>query len=111
MILNCIFGSGYLSSFSCTISSTLLIVYRIYNFLSNQDNHSKKRFIHIVDTLVQSAAAYSLALLVAAIATVILATSRENPTLSLVAVLNYECDAIVYFVSVCTFGVQMLGKV
>jgi len=111
MILNDLIASGYFSSFSSTISSTLLIVYRIYNSLSNQDNRSKKRFVHIVDVIVQSAALYSLALMVAAIAAVVLVTSGDKPTLSLFAVLNYECSAILFFVSVRTFDIQMLGKV
>ena len=67
--------------------------------------------MHAVDVLVQSAAAYSLALMVGAIATVVLATSGDNPTLSLFAVLNYGATAILYFVSVRIFGIQILGKV
>ena len=111
MILDDLLASGYFSSFACTISSTLLIVYQIYNSLLNRDNHSKKRFIHIVDVLVQSAAVYSLTLLVAAIVLVVLATSRDNATLSVVAVQDYEGGAILIFVSVRTFGVQILDKV
>jgi len=103
MILNNLIVSGYFLSFTCTISSTLLIVHRIYNSLSKQDTHSKKRFLHIVDVLVQSAAVYSLALLVSAIAGVVLITSGGKPTLSLFAVLNYECSAILFFVSVRIF--------
>ena len=113
MILNDLLACGYFSSFSCTISSTLLIVYQIYNSLSNRDIHSKKRFMHIVDVLVQSAAAYSLTLLVAAIVTV-LATSTDNPSpsvaVSIYAVLSYEGTTILTFVSVCTFGVQILDN-
>ena len=48
--------------------------------------------------------------LVAAIAAVILVTSRGIITLSLFAVLDYEGTVILDFVSVCTFGVQILGK-
>ncbi len=102
MILNELIASGYFSSFASTISSTLLIVYRIYNSLSNQDNHSKKRYLHIVDVLVQSAAVYSLALMVAAIAAVVLVTSRDVVTLPMFGVLNYESSAILFFVSVRT---------
>ena len=108
--MNDLYASGLFSSFSSTVSSTLLIVYRIYNSLSNGDNHSKKRFMHIVDALVQSAAAYSLALMVAAIAVVVLVTSRDAPTLSMFAVLNYESVSILFFVSVRIFAVQILGK-
>ena len=86
-------------------------MYQIHNCLSNLDNHSKKRFIHVVDVFVQSAAAYALALMVAAIVLVIFVTSRDASTLSLFAVMNYESIAILFFVSVCTFGVQILGKV
>jgi hypothetical protein len=83
-----------------------LIAYRIYNSVSNQDNHSKKRrFMHILDVLVQSAAVYALALMVSAIGGVVLVTSRDDPTLSLFAVLNYEGTAILIFVTVCPFGV------
>ena len=88
----------------------LLIVYRIYNSASNRDNHSKKRFMHVVDVLFQSAAAYSLALMVAAIGLLVLFTSRDNLTVSLFALQNYEGTAILIFVSVRTFGVQILGK-
>ena len=111
MILNNLLASGYFSSFSCTISSTLLIVYRIYNSVSNRDNHSKKRFMQIVDVLVQSAAAYSLALMVAAISLVVLVTSRDNNTVPLFVLQSYGACAIFYFVLVRTFGVQILGKV
>ena len=69
--------------------------------------------MHIVDVLVQSAAAYALALLVAAIVTV-LATSTDNPSpsvaVSIYAVLSYEGTTILTFVSVRTFGVQILGN-
>ena len=112
MILDDLVACGYFSSFTCTISSTLLIVYRIYNSLSNGDNHSKKRFIRIVDVLVQSAAAYALALMVVAIGGVVLITSRGSrsyPTVPLYAVLNYEGVAILYFVSVCTFWCTNTG--
>ena len=111
IILDDLLALCYFSSFACTISSTLLIVYRIYNSLSNRDSHSKKRFIHIVDVLVQSATVYSLALLVVAIVNVVLATSREIATVSMFAVLSYEGNAILIFVTVCTFGVQILAKV
>jgi hypothetical protein len=67
--------------------------------------------MHIVDVLVQSAAVYSLALMVAAIAAVVLVTSGDKPTLSMFAVLNYECSALLFFLSVCTSGVQIMGKV
>ena len=109
--MNELLASGYFLSLSCTISSTLLIVYRIYNSVSTRDSHSKKRFMHIVDVLVQSATAYSFMLLVAAIANVLLVASRENYTVSMYAVLSYGAGAIPPFVSVCTFGVQILGKV
>ena len=67
--------------------------------------------MHIVDALVQSAAAYSLALLVAAIAGIVLVTFRDIATVSLYAVLSYGGSAILYFVTVRTFGIQILGKV
>ena len=111
MIMNDLLASGYFSSFACTISSTLLIVYRIYNSVSNRDNHSKKRFMHIVDVVVQSAAAYSLILLVTAIANVVLVTSGDQSPLPMLAVLTYVGTAILTFVSVRTFAVQILGKV
>ena len=104
MILNGLLASGLFLSFSCTISSTLLIVHRIHNSLSNEDNHYKKRFMHIVHVLVQSAAMYSLASMVAAIAGVVLVTSRDNTTLSMFAVQTYEGTAILFFFSVRTFG-------
>ena len=86
-------------------------MYRIYNSLSNwPDNHSKKIFIHYVDALVQSAAAYALAIIVVAIAGVVQATPGGNGTLSMLALLSYEGNALLYFVSVRTFGVQILGK-
>ena len=103
-------ASGYFSSFACTISSTLLIVYRICNYVSNRNIHCKKRYVHIVDVLVQSAAAYAFALIVAAIANVVVA-SRDNPTLSMFAVIDYGIGAMLPFVSVRTFGVQILSKV
>ena len=109
--MNSLLTSGYFLSLSCTISSTLLIVYRIYNSFSHQSNHSKKRFLHIVDVLVQSAAVYSLALLVSAIAAVVLITSENYATLPMFAALDYEGLALLFFISVCTFGVQILGNI
>ena len=96
MILNNLIVSGYFSSFACTITSTLLIVYQIYNSLSKQETHSKRRFLHTVDVLVQSAAVYSLSLLASAIAGVVLINSGDKPTLSMFAVLNYECSAVLF---------------
>ena len=67
--------------------------------------------MHIVDVLVQSAAVYSLAFMVAAILAVVMVTTGDTYSVSLFAVLNYEGVAILSFVSVCAFGVQILGKV
>ena len=103
MILNDLLASGYFSSFCCTISSTLLIVYRIYNSLSNRDSHSKKRFMHIVDVLVQSAAAYSLVLLLAAIMGVILITFKDISTVPMFAVVTYGTGVLLPFISVRTY--------
>ena len=111
-ILNVLLISGYFSTFASTISSTLLIVYRIHNSISNQ-NHTqyKKRFKHVVDVLVQSAAVYSLALLVSTIAGLVLITSGHDISLSLFAVLNYESSAILFFVSVRFYAkYYYLGK-
>ena len=65
-----------------------------------------------MDILVQSAAVYSLALLVSAIAMVVLITSG-NFTLSMCAVMDYEGGpgALLFFISVCTFGVKILGNI
>ena len=104
-------ASGYFATFFSTTSSTLLIVYRIYHSISQQDNYSKKRFLHVVDVLVQSAAMYALALLVVAIVDIVFIASGERTTLPMFAVTSYECGAIVYFVSVRTLNVKMLGKV
>ena len=108
--MNDLIASGYFLSFSCTISSTLLIVYRIYNSLWNRDSPSKKIFIHIADALVQSAAAYALTLMVAAIAAIVLVT-KDIETEPMYGVLSYEGNAFVFFVSVRTFGLQILDKV
>ena len=67
--------------------------------------------MHIMDVLVQSAAVYSLALLVAAIVATIFATSGDIATVPMYAVLNYEANAVLFFVSVRTFGLQILRKV
>ena len=67
--------------------------------------------MQIVDALVQSATAYALTLLVAAIVNIVLVTFRGITTVSLYAVLSYKGVAILIFVAVCTFGVQILGKV
>jgi len=105
MIVNSLTASGYFATFFSTTSSTLLIVYRIYHSISQRDNYSKKRFLHIVDVLVQSAAMYALTLLVVAIVDVIFIASREHTTLPMFAVMSYECGAIVYFGSVRTLNV------
>jgi hypothetical protein len=105
MILNSLMASGYFATFFSTISSTLLIVYRIYYSLSQQDNYSKEKFLHIVDVLVQSAAMYALALLVLAIVDIICIAFGERTPLPLFAVTSYGCGAIVYFVSVRTLNV------
>lgn len=67
--------------------------------------------MHIVDVLVQSAAVYSLALLVTAIVNLVPSGDEDTTPLSMLAVLNYESAAILYCVSVCNFGAQILGKV
>jgi hypothetical protein len=102
--VNSLSASGYFVTFSSTISSTFLIVYRIYHSLSQQDNCSKKRFLCIVDVLVQSAAMYALTLLVMAIEDIIFITSGERFNLPMFALSNYSA-AIVIFVSVCTLNV------
>ena len=72
---------------------------------------NNKRFKHIVDVLVQSAAVYSLALLVSAIAGLVLITSGHDISLSVFAVLNYESSAILFFVSVRFYAkYYYLGK-
>jgi len=105
MILNSLMASGYFATFFSTISSTLLIVYRIYHSISQQNNYSKKRFLHIVDVLVQSAAMYALAILIVAIVDIVFVASRYHTTLPMFEVTSYECGAIVYFVSVRTLDV------
>ena len=67
--------------------------------------------MHIVDVLVQSATAYSLILMVAAIVAVVSAPS-EDPilTVSMYAVLSYGTPVLIFF-SVRTVGVQILSKV
>ena len=68
--------------------------------------------MRIVDVLVQSAAAYSLALMVAAITLILLITAKDNAVgVSLFMVLNYGTGTILPFVSVRTFGAQTLGNV
>ena len=67
--------------------------------------------MHIVDVVVQSAAAYSLTLMVAAIMAAFLAASRDVATVAMYAVMNYEGNSILFFVSVHTFGGQILRKV
>ena len=46
--------------------------------------------------------------MVAAIAEV---TIRPKPTVAMCAVINYANSAVLFFFSVCTFGVQVLDKV
>ena len=67
--------------------------------------------MHVVDVLVQSAAAYALVLLITAITGIVSVTSGNKLNVSLLAMLNYEGVAIFVFVSVRTIGVQILGKV
>lgn len=66
-----------------------------------------------MDVLVQSAAVYSLALLVSAIATVVLITSGNHATLPMFEVMDYEAGpgAIFNFISVCTFGVEIPSNI
>jgi hypothetical protein len=106
MIVISLTTSGYFATFFSTISSTLLIVYRIYHSLSQEDNYSKKRFLHIVDVLVQSAAIYALALLVVAIVGIVfIASGSPATTLPMFAVQSYECSAIFFFISVRNLNV------
>ena len=105
MILNSLMTSGYFATFFSTISSTLLIVYRIYHSLSQQENYSKEIFLHIVDALVQSAAMYALVLLLSAIVNIVFIASGKNTTLPMFAVTCYGSGAIVYFVSVRALNV------
>ncbi|KDR69755.1 hypothetical protein GALMADRAFT_160258 [Galerina marginata CBS 339.88] len=49
-------------SFATSMAATLLIAFRIHS-VSNMENTSRGRFQHVIDILVQSAAIYSVALL------------------------------------------------
>jgi hypothetical protein len=104
IIMDSLMASGYFATFFSTISSTLLIVYRIYHSLSQQDNYSKRRFLHIVDVLIQSASIYVLALLVVAIDDIAFIVSGQHFTLPMFAVTNYG-GAIAIFASVRTLNV------
>jgi hypothetical protein len=105
-ILNSLAASSYFLSLSSTVSSTLLLGYRIYNSTSHPGTHYKKKFMHIVDVVVQSAAVYSLALIVVAIGMVVVIISGGHTNVSLFAVLCYEGCPILIFFSVRTFGVR-----
>ncbi|KDR71336.1 hypothetical protein GALMADRAFT_144025 [Galerina marginata CBS 339.88] len=57
----------FFTSLASSLLSTLLIAFRIHSF-SKQNGRSKRRFSHIIEIVVQSAAVYSLALLIVGVA-------------------------------------------
>ncbi|KDR65929.1 hypothetical protein GALMADRAFT_148306 [Galerina marginata CBS 339.88] len=61
-------SAGYFVSLAATLITTILVAYRIYS-VSRQGGPNEGRFKRLIDILIQSGAAYSLALLVSGITT------------------------------------------
>ncbi|KDR71364.1 hypothetical protein GALMADRAFT_254141 [Galerina marginata CBS 339.88] len=67
----------FFTSLSSSLLATLLIAFRIHS-VSKQNGGSKRRFRHIIEIVIQSAAVYSLALLILGVAN---AFSTFSPTI------------------------------
>lgn len=99
-VLNELISAALFTTFACTLSTTLLIIYRLYP-IANRDrgiNTSAQRFKHIVDILIQSAALYSLAALAYAISSVLPLDNTQNT--ALVSAQIYS-SSLFLFVAVC----------
>ncbi|PPR00850.1 hypothetical protein CVT26_012485 [Gymnopilus dilepis] len=83
--LNALIGSSLFVTSAATITSTLLIAYRIHaTSKHNVLKSSRSRFNHIVEILAESAAAYAVASLALAIESIIPQTSSSNNLVVLV---------------------------
>ncbi|KDR71334.1 hypothetical protein GALMADRAFT_144024 [Galerina marginata CBS 339.88] len=69
-VVNNIQSALFFTSLSSSLLATLLIAFRIHS-VSKQNGASKRRFGHIIEIVVQSAAVYSLALLMVGIANIL----------------------------------------
>ncbi|KAF8886624.1 hypothetical protein CPB84DRAFT_1964531 [Gymnopilus junonius] len=77
IILNRLIAAGLFLTLGTSVITTLLISYRIYSVAGSKDAFpgSRRRFKHIVEILVESAAAYSAATIMLAIVSVLPQTS------------------------------------
>ncbi|KAF9477403.1 hypothetical protein BDN70DRAFT_881235 [Pholiota conissans] len=92
-ILNNIAAAGIMVTACTNIITTMLIAYRVNTFLRNTEI-SPKKFRHIVDIVVQSAAVYSALLLVSGVSMII-----SLPNGADVRLLNFELWASVLALS------------
>lgn len=70
--LNKLIGAIFLLAFATTLITTLLISYRIHSFFKEDlSNGFRSRFKHVVEILIQSAAAYSVVTIAFAVVSII----------------------------------------
>ena len=100
--LNALIGSSLFVTSAATITSTLLIAYRIHaTSKHNVLKSSRSRFNHIVEILAESAAAYAVASLALAIESIIPQTSSSNNLVVLVC--NAYLTPLYGFIAVRNF--------
>ncbi|KAH9475578.1 hypothetical protein JR316_0012695 [Psilocybe cubensis] len=87
-ISNDIQSATFFMSFATSVSTTGLIAYQIYAS-SRNINGTRKRFLHILEIIIQSAAVYSAVLLVAAVSGAI-PDGDSWPTTAVFALANYS---------------------
>ncbi|PPQ78788.1 hypothetical protein CVT25_010661 [Psilocybe cyanescens] len=92
-ISNGIQSGVFFASFATSLSTTVLIAHRIYTS-SQTIGDPKKRFIHIIEIIIQSAAIYSTVLLVAAI-TAVIPDGDSWPSPAIFALASYSSCLLV----------------
>ncbi|PPQ86785.1 hypothetical protein CVT25_012390 [Psilocybe cyanescens] len=83
----------FFASFATSLSTTVLIAHRIYTS-SRNINGAKKRFIRIIEIIIQSAAVYSAVLLITAISDAI-PDGDSWPSPAIFALANYSSSLLV----------------
>ncbi|PPQ84160.1 hypothetical protein CVT25_002026 [Psilocybe cyanescens] len=92
-VINDLQSSGFYISFGTTLTTTVLIAYRIYS-VSRDINDSRSRFTHIIEVIIQSALVYSIVVLIAGISGSI-PGGDGFPTPTLFSLANYSSSLLV----------------
>jgi hypothetical protein len=99
-ILDELLSAALFITFGTTVVTTILIAYRIYSVVRQDGvDNSKRRFVHVLEVLIQSSAAYSLASFVNAVSGIIPFNGAVTNSMPLIA-LQYYMGPIFCFAAV-----------